>query len=1001
MAQQNIDFGTFPDDPDADAIRIAFQKTQNNFTELYTSASEAGVTSVNRSAGAGITVDTSTGNVTVTANIACVQVRTTSLSIGIGGNGNLSANYTSSGQLLYIDLPTNIQSTGNVQANGFVSSNANISAVGNIVGGNLTTSGILSVTGNANVSGNINLGGNLVVGGVIVANVTGSANTAGTVTTAAQPNITSVGTLTTLGVNGTITAVAVTANTGVFTGNGSGLSQLAGANVSGAVSYATTANSVAGANVSGEVNYAAVANSVALANVSGIGNIASLNLDGNASNILYGNGSFAAPSTSIANATYANNAGNAYSVAGSNVSGEVSFAATANGVAGGNVSGQVNYAATANSVAGSNVSGAVSYATTANSVAGANVSGQVAYANVANNVAGANVSGQVNYAATANSVAGANVSGQVGNALIAGTVYTNAQPNITSVGTLTSANVTGDITVGNIYANSGTIQALNFVGNGAGLTNVSVSAGTYIENGNSNVRVSANSNVYVSVNGVSNVVNITDTNLIINGNVTANDASLGNLVTANFANVVLTSAASSQPNIRTVGSLTGLTSTGTINFTTASNVSLGSNANLHISGGLPNAFLMTDGGGNLVWDTATLVPAQGANTQVIFNDGGSNYAGSSNLTFSANSLLSLTGNANVTGNINVTGDIQQTNGQIIVVSGTKTANAPAILLTQTWNNSSSVFNGIYVNITDTASDATSNIADFRIGGVSKFNITKAGNVSFAGVIAGNGSGLSAIAGANVTGAVTYATTANSVAGANVSGAVSFATTANAVAGANVSGQVGNALVSGTVYTNAQPNITSVGTLTSLSVTGNISGANLTGTHYGAATGLTSIPGANVSGTVANATYAVSSGTAGAVTTNAQPNITSVGTLSSLTASGNIQGGNVITTGYHIRSVDTSLSANGSTQTDATALVKEFNIVSTVSSGQGVKLPVAVAGMAINIVNTSANSLLVYPATNGIINSQSANASLSMPTKGSLQFIASSATQWYTVGSTYA
>jgi hypothetical protein len=29
MAQRNIDFGSFPDDPDADAIRAAFQKTQD------------------------------------------------------------------------------------------------------------------------------------------------------------------------------------------------------------------------------------------------------------------------------------------------------------------------------------------------------------------------------------------------------------------------------------------------------------------------------------------------------------------------------------------------------------------------------------------------------------------------------------------------------------------------------------------------------------------------------------------------------------------------------------------------------------------------------------------------------------------------------------------------------------------------------------------------------------------------------------------------------------
>ena len=102
--------------------------------------------------------------------------------------------------------------------------------------------------------------------------------------------------------------------TGNHTGNGSGLSSItganvsgqvsyaavansvAGANVSGQVNYAAVANSVAGANVSGQVNYAAVANSVAVANVSGIGNIATINLNGNSSQVLYGNGVFAASS---------------------------------------------------------------------------------------------------------------------------------------------------------------------------------------------------------------------------------------------------------------------------------------------------------------------------------------------------------------------------------------------------------------------------------------------------------------------------------------------------------------------------------------------------------------------------------------------------------------------------------------------------------------------------------------------------------------------------------
>lgn len=48
------------------------------------------------------------------------------------------------------------------------------------------------------------------------------------------------------------------------------------------------------------------------------------------------------------------------------------------------------------------------------------------------------------------SLAGANVTGQVGNALVAGTVYTNAQPNITSVGALTTLTVSGVTTLGSV-----------------------------------------------------------------------------------------------------------------------------------------------------------------------------------------------------------------------------------------------------------------------------------------------------------------------------------------------------------------------------------------------------------------------------------------------------------------------------------------------------------------------------------------------------------------------
>lgn len=189
-----------------------------------------------------------------------------------------------------------------------------------------------------------------------------------------------------VGILGSLTASNVTAN---LRGDGSGLANLVGANVSGEVGFAEVANSVSGANVSGVVSLATTA----------------------------------------------------YSVNGANVSGEVSFANVANHVTGANVSGNVASSLVAYSVSGANVSGEVSFANVANHVAGANVSGAVSYATWANGVSGTAVSGTVGTASIALSVDGPNVSGQVANALVSGTVYTNAQPNITSVGTLANLRV--------------------------------------------------------------------------------------------------------------------------------------------------------------------------------------------------------------------------------------------------------------------------------------------------------------------------------------------------------------------------------------------------------------------------------------------------------------------------------------------------------------------------------------------------------------------------------
>jgi len=58
------------------------------------------------------------------------------------------------------------------------------------------------------------------------------------------------------------------------------------------------------------------------------------------------------------------------------------------------------------------------------------------------NVGNITVASTVTATTFSGSIAGSGVTGQVGNALIAGTVYTSAQPNITSTGTLTSVYAT-------------------------------------------------------------------------------------------------------------------------------------------------------------------------------------------------------------------------------------------------------------------------------------------------------------------------------------------------------------------------------------------------------------------------------------------------------------------------------------------------------------------------------------------------------------------------------
>lgn len=76
-------------------------------------------------------------------------------------------------------------------------------------------------------------------------------------------------------------------------------------------------------------------------------------------------------------------------------------------------------------------------------------------------------------------------------------------------------------------------------------------------------------------------------------------------------------------------------------------------------------------------------------------------------------------------------------------------------------------------------------------------------------------------------------------------------------------------------------------------------------------------------------------------------------------------------------VATAISAAGSTSADPTALTSVYNIVSTVTAGQGVKLPAVSSGSTVFVVNNGANDLKLYPNTGGSINANATDVAITL------------------------
>jgi hypothetical protein len=113
---------------------------------------------------------------------------------------------------------------------------------------------------------------------------------------------------------------------------------------------------------------------------------------------------------------------------------------------------------------------------------------------------------------------------------------------------------------------------------------------------------------------------------------------------------------------------------------------------------------------------------------------------------------------------------------------------------------------------------------------------------------------------------------------------------------------------------------------------------------------------------------------------------------------NVSVGTLTATGNLTLGVAATVSAAGSVQGDATAITKTYNIISSGSANQGIKLPTAAAGLVINVYNVTGNTIKVYPNTSGTIDGGSANASVDLVTANGVEYVGTSSTAWRAVGS---
>jgi predicted nucleic acid-binding Zn-ribbon protein len=736
------------------------------------------------------------GNLVVTSNITAGRLTATVIA-GTLTNG-VQAGITGVGTLNTLQVSGNIFASVNVWAltGSFTNVYGTLRANGVNGGGHqpfitgVGTLDALAVTGNID-SGNINtLNANIATNRLVANTVVGTLNTP------VQTNITRIGTLVNLAVTGNTTSGNV-----------------------------VTSGTVSAAHLAGTLDTAAQPN------ITTVGNLTSLSVGGN----LTLSGNLFTPLTSVivvgsllSDYTFAN------IINAANIIGTLSTAAQPNITSVGTL---VSVTSTGNVVAANMIANAqVTAVTVRSNLIGttATLTGNITSGNITTGTVQASGNIYANEIDASSGVSAPLMRASIGNFTesIFGTLKTNAQPFVTSIGTLSGLSVDGPVSItgsqfvaqdfyvtGNLFVNGNTttVSAGNVTTSDKDLT---------LANGAVNSTAARGSGILIGVGGAYGNLTIYDgvwttpNAFAIAGNVSAGNVSG---TKGSFTVVGGTLETAAQPNITTVGVLGSVTTTGAI-----------TGANIDVVGGTVRDLNATNA--NLTTIRGTHVFASGNVMAEVGEFTG--LAGSLRTALQPNiTQIGTLSNLTVTGNV-TTGNVSGTTGAFTNLSGTlQTVSQP--------------------NIT-----TVGNLGNLRVTGVA----------TVGGLVIESGGAGSAFSVENITATANLTTSNLTVTG--IANLVSF---------------------TGTILNNAQPYITSVGTLTSLDVTGNVGAGNVNATtgHFANVTATTLVRGENVSANAnVTAVNGVFTNVIGALQTASQTNITSVGTLISLDVTGNATTGNV-------------------------------------------------------------------------------------------------------------